>query len=357
MTVKFPQLDGVKVNEDRTLPYTILQAIRRAYEYISQLDATVGSGVVYQDLHVNRNNLYPAINENLGSWYIETDRSDAIYMVMVVNAAHAWVLLYGFMRGLLANRPADLGPNDTDFLYSATNASDYRWNGTSWDTLDGVRGASNLTHAGAIPKVSTPGVLVESSLTDSGSIVSGTLPLHLEEAGTPPPELQLKITNNSVGVMGLCNKGVDAQFVFYDLDWTGGGYIARHAGICTTFKNAGFFQMYGGVGNTVGIAPTALNFLFSVNLANGNVNTPGVYQVAGTQVVGPRLAAVTPPIIATTGIFTTAGATYTATEQGMLNTLKAAVSQLNGDVNNLQTAINSILAILSAASGGHGLTA
>lgn len=33
--IVYPQLDGVKVNEDRTLPVTLIQAIRKAYDYIA----------------------------------------------------------------------------------------------------------------------------------------------------------------------------------------------------------------------------------------------------------------------------------------------------------------------------------
>lgn len=85
----------------------------------------------------------------------------------------------------------------------------------------------------------------------------------------------------------------------------------------------------------------------------GNSNAGGVYEVSGTQVVGPRLSAITAPTINTTVITQTAGATYTINEQSMLNFLKTAVNQLNTDVANLQTAVNDIRSRLST----HGLTA
>ena len=36
----YPQLDGVKINEDRTLPVSLIQAIRKAYDYIAQGEGT-----------------------------------------------------------------------------------------------------------------------------------------------------------------------------------------------------------------------------------------------------------------------------------------------------------------------------
>ncbi len=72
----------------------------------------------------------------------------------------------------------------------------------------------------------------------------------------------------------------------------------------------------------------------------------------GQQVVGPRLAAISAPSISTTTIVATAGAAYTATEQGMLNSLKAAVNQLNADVISLQSTTNTTISRLQT----HGLT-
>lgn len=96
---------------------------------------------------------------------------------------------------------------------------------------------------------------------------------------------------------------------------------------------------------------TAIN-----TVGGGNINTSGVYKVAGTQVVGARLAAVTAPTINTTTATGAAGVAYTAVEQGMINQHVTAINQLNADVVSLQTALNDIRARLAAATG-HGLTA
>jgi hypothetical protein len=82
-------------------------------------------------------------------------------------------------------------------------------------------------------------------------------------------------------------------------------------------------------------------------------NVVGVYGVGGVQVVGPQLAAVTSPTIATTTITQTAGITYTGNEQAMLGNLKTAVNQLNVDVANLKSTIDTLISRLQT----HGLTA
>lgn len=82
-------------------------------------------------------------------------------------------------------------------------------------------------------------------------------------------------------------------------------------------------------------------------------NILGIYAVAGTQVVGPRLTGVSAPSISTTTVTQTAAGTYGANEQAMLGSLKAAVNQLNTDVANLATAVNTIISRLQT----HGLIA
>lgn len=39
----YPQLDGIQVNENRTLPGALVQAIRKVYDYVAQLDLTISS--------------------------------------------------------------------------------------------------------------------------------------------------------------------------------------------------------------------------------------------------------------------------------------------------------------------------
>ena len=94
MAIIYPQLDGVKINEDRSLPTALVQAIRKAYDYISQSNtASVNAAPLIEDLHVNRV-LYPAADMPLGSLYLETDRG-LLYVNRFVVSANAWTYLSG----------------------------------------------------------------------------------------------------------------------------------------------------------------------------------------------------------------------------------------------------------------------
>ncbi len=109
----------------------------------------------------------------------------------------------------------------------------------------------------------------------------------------------------------------------------------------------------GSGGGSAGVYSTAGAHKATLEVLSGN----GALCINGftTQVVGPRLAAISAPSIATTTVTATAGAAYTATEQGMLNGIKTSTNQLNTDVVNLQTAVNDIRDRLKVGTG-HGLT-
>jgi hypothetical protein len=167
-TINNPNLSGLG------LPVPLTDALRQVFAAIQTLQNSITTAAsmagiqVIQDKHVNRNLLYPAGSLPVGSFYIETDRG-ALYVNRVVSQANAWVWLDGVMYGTLANRPADLGLNDVGFVYSASNARDYRWDGANWIAMDDVRGGTTLLDIGAIPKVTALGILGESAMTDDGS--------------------------------------------------------------------------------------------------------------------------------------------------------------------------------------------
>lgn len=207
--------------------------------------------------------------------------------------------------------------------------------------LDAVLGAASLTHVGAIPKVSAAGTLAESAITDTGTAVD--------------------IAARS---LGLDNGG---NFAFQIKD-TGGTYRSL-IGLNTTTWGAttgNIFWIRNPIAaSDIYLAPTGNVVVKSGNLGpggnlstvypidtTGDTNTSGVYRVGGTQVVTSRQAAITSPSIATSNTASTAGATYTATEQGMLNQFKTSIGQLNTDVGNLQAAVNSLISTLQT----HGLT-
>lgn len=84
-------------------------------------------------------------------------------------------------------------------------------------------------------------------------------------------------------------------------------------------------------------------------VGGGDIDVSGVYKVNGVPVAGmgppepdPGTVA-TSPSISTGNTASIAGATYTATEQGMLNILKSAVADLNTDVANLKTQVDNLI--------------
>ncbi len=169
MDIIRPQLDQVRIEKDGKLPFTLIDAINRIYGYLAQsLNTSSSNLVVIQDTHANRNILYPAVNETVGSFYFETDRK-VEYVVSSVSSANAWVYFAGTMSGLIAARPADLGTNDAGFLFTSTDSLDYRWSGTAWVTLGTVRGGANLTNVGKLTKVSAAGTITEAAVTDDAT--------------------------------------------------------------------------------------------------------------------------------------------------------------------------------------------
>lgn len=310
MQVIYPQLDGVKINENRTLPFAVLQAIRKAYDYIAQLGTTsTTQAVVIEDTHANRETLHPAANLAIGSWYIETDRTEALYVVQEVSAAKQWVLVHGAMLGLLAARPADLTTNDVGFFYTATNALDYRWSGSAWVTMDTVRGGGNLTNVGALPKVSAAGTLTESAFWDTGTVAY--LLARNFGVGTTSPGIQTTAGRSYVTIKGSSLGGV-TEYATAQADADGNvvGVIQWSDGNSTAGDkrvSAVFGELQGATGNDRGgrlrfltkanggglaewaRLDNAGNFGFGGNTApayavdaTGTVNASGAYRINGT---------------------------------------------------------------------------
>ncbi len=236
-----------------------------------------------------------------------------------------------------------------------------------------VLGAANLTHVGRLLKVSAAGTAAESSLTDNGTVVSGTEPLHLDN-GTLPKNAQIVLHANALGALGLLCLAADnlqVQLDFERIDVAGTATnVAANAIVARIIKNGGLLLFQWASGQTVGTAigtsgTAALTTGMSIDLATGyvgfggnvaqaypvdatgDINASGVLRVAGTQVVGPQLAAVAAPTINTTTATGTAGALYTPTEQAMINQHVTAINQLNVDVANLATAVNALRSRLS----------
>lgn len=125
MQIIYPQLDGIKINENRTLPVSLIQAIRKAYDYITGISVSISLGaVIIQDTHANRSTLHPPSASAVGSLYFETDRG-LLYLNTIVSFAPAWVYLDGIYtrtQAQLAAVTASLTANDNGLLI---NVSDY----------------------------------------------------------------------------------------------------------------------------------------------------------------------------------------------------------------------------------------
>ncbi len=275
MDIIRPQLDQVRIEKDGRLPFLLIDAITRAYNYIAaSINVATGNIEVIQDIHVNRNILHPASGVPIGSFYFETDRK-VIYVCRVVSLANAWVYVGGVMSGLVAARPADLTTTDAGFLFTSTDSLDYRWSGTAWVTLGTVRGGAALTNAGKITKVTAAGTIGESSITDNGSAVTF---IEVMEMLVANASINVRTPDNTtapaIGIFqdqgSIRNYGAYALIKVTTSDY---GLVVRKASVDTeiiTILNTN---------GRVGIKNTAPAYAFDVT---GDLNVTGVYRQGGT---------------------------------------------------------------------------
>lgn len=124
------------------LPQQLTDGITQSYTLLYSLRDTATQTAT----GVSRMNQYGAHNKRVqqvaaasapnGGLYFETDRATAFYQSRLAEAGGTprWFYAGGIYYDVLANRPADLGTDDTGFLFLAGTQL-YRWNGTSWDTV------------------------------------------------------------------------------------------------------------------------------------------------------------------------------------------------------------------------------
>jgi len=102
--------------------------------------------------------------------------------------------------------------------------------------LDAVLGASVLTNNGKLAKVSAvDGTLAESSLTDDGSAVSGTEPLHLD-VGATAANSQIVLQANALGALSLLCYSADNLQLMFDAERAAGGLVARDTSAARLLK-------------------------------------------------------------------------------------------------------------------------
>lgn len=274
MTIIRPQLDQVRIGQDGKLPFAVIDAIRKVYDYLAASASTASGNIqIIQDTHANRLMLHPPADSPIGSLYYETDRK-VVYINQNVSSAPAWVYVTGVMSGLFAARPADLGTNDAGFLFTSTNSLDYRWSGTAWVTLGTVRGGASLTNVGRLTKVSAAGTINESSVTDNGASITNlrtisgaTQPNYVLDSGITAKSRLTRVVNTARTDI-LVNMSYDGTN--WNLDDT--GQIGTLLSILTT-------------GIEVYFAPAGANPVTPVLTASfdnaGNINCIGVYKVGG----------------------------------------------------------------------------
>jgi len=115
---------------------TVLNERFRSLELASGAGAQ-GSRVGLFFAHVSRPD---ANGTTVGTFGAETDRG-VIYQVQTVYSSQVWVYVGGVMSADFADEPADLGSNDSGFLWQVADyAHLLRWNGTGWEFMDEMGG-------------------------------------------------------------------------------------------------------------------------------------------------------------------------------------------------------------------------
>lgn len=223
-----------------------------------------------------------------GTLYIETDRT-VIYQMR----DGVWVWVAGAMSGLLAARPADLGTNDTGFIFNSSDALDYRWSGAAWVALDTVRGGASLTHDGRLLMVSAvDGVASESAVTDDGTnVLVAARHVQLDNAkqitsknsgGTVRAMLQrfsddvVYLDNTNDGDVSIRPKAGSKLAVSTDLDVTGIYKKAGAAGITgalTLGLTTQVIQYKDWTGANAGPVTVVTGVTLTVNAFTGGIRT------------------------------------------------------------------------------------
>ncbi len=190
------------------------------------------------------------------------------------------------------------------------------------------------------------------STSSLGAVIINSTGEILCDSGAAPDQSAISMKANALGALELLCFSADNGQILFDEVYSAGARLAADTSIARIRKNGGFLTFLGATGQVVGTAAvdTAIG---AFDLATGDFDLAGVYRIGGTQVVGPRLSAVTAPTITTANTALTAGATYTANEQNMLNQLKTSVGAANTCIVNLQTTVNDLRSRLSTT----GITA
>jgi hypothetical protein len=117
----------------------LLRALNERFRQLSQESTSTTSGSVAGLVFTHANRASANLTA-VGTYGTESDRG-VVYQVQSVGSSKAWVYISGQFKAAFADRPTDLGSNDTGFLW---HVSDYahllRWTGTGWEFVDEMGG-------------------------------------------------------------------------------------------------------------------------------------------------------------------------------------------------------------------------
>jgi hypothetical protein len=254
LAAQYPNLDLSKLNRMFTNILTELQDSQSAAA-TAQTTANTASATMGAKTGTHAQRIGLPVPDN-GTIFVETDRNDVAYQVQ----GGVWRYVLGEMFGVLSGRPTDLGANDEGFLYSASNALDYRWSGTAWVSLDTVRGGTALVDVGRLIKVGATGTLGETAFADSAVVLGATNLTHanhlLKVDGSSGTATESVVTDDGTTV--VINKNTVAPAA------AAAGTILQLAGADAAAARAlidaygGFVTISGRRANGTAAAPSAL---------------------------------------------------------------------------------------------------
>jgi hypothetical protein len=194
VTRNFPRLTGLQVNQDRSLPYKLVDAIfqifTKHYDLADQVAAlrpavVSTSAAVVIEAKWAEMNLYPAASYAIGSQFIVSDRDGITYVCRTVDAAHAWKYSHGTYRvaqSAIAALVAELGANDENLKIDVTDyAHKLRWTGTAFTWADGDDQSDYVELRRSAPNPTTGWKLVDGN-GDDGQPIGAAHPIKVLQA-------------------------------------------------------------------------------------------------------------------------------------------------------------------------------
>ncbi len=149
------------------------------------------------DTHANRLAIYNPNNYNVGRQFFESDRT-VLYVLEVISGSKVWRFVAGAYVSTFANRPADLGVNDSSFLFYATDTDAlYLWDGTIWNFIGGSQSTYTPAHTNLTNLTTTTPRVTTYDQTGNGVHVYGEFNAQPTAAAlTTSFEMSLPVASN-----------------------------------------------------------------------------------------------------------------------------------------------------------------